>query len=601
MTRGMLSGLVATSVLLALGHGRAASVTVGGTRGTSAQVAAAEATLLPVVLPDISGMHKSVQEQLRQAYATLLMTLQSGKAAEEPASEPRPGVEVASSVDPDLPQSPPAHLTQATQSITNARGEAYGELGKLLMAGKHLDVAERCFRNAKMLAPDDFRWPYYLGHVFISKGELTKALEQFEQVLRLRPTDFATLVWLGHVYIELGQPEAAEPILTRARALGPDTAAVLYQLGRASLAKKDFATAVRHLEEAVRLNPAAAVIHQPLAMAYRGLGDLEKAQSNLDRTRGRVGPGAAVTMSDPLMAEVSTVLRSPEVHGELGQHASASGDWPEAARQFRRAIELSPNRAIMRLNLALTLNRMGDARGALTELDAAIRVDPSFASAHFVMGTLLERSGRDQEAIERYTAAITYDPGFRVAHLRLADVLRRIGRLDASLSSYQRVLELEPDSEEARFGEAMALVRLSRHAEARERFRIAMSLHPAQPAFPQALARLLAASPDPQVRDGQRALDLVQALSEQHKTTSVAETMAMALAEVGRFAEAVEWQRLAMSVAVDAGHPDAAQRMALNLARYQRQEPCRTPWRDDDPEYKPGPEVEPGLLAPPPF
>jgi cytochrome c-type biogenesis protein CcmH/NrfG len=168
--------------------------------------------------------------------------------------------------------------------------------------------------------------------------------------------------------------------------------------------------------------------------------------------------------------------------------------------------------------------------------------------------------------------------------------------------SYRRVLELEPDSpdspdsEEARFGEAMALARLSRHAEARERLRVAMSLHPDQPAFPQALARLLAASPDPRVRDGRQALDLVQALAKEHKTTSVAETMAMALAEVGRFAEAAEWQRLAMSVAMDAGHPDAAQRMAANLALYQRQEACRTPWRDDDPEYRPGPKVEPGLL-----
>jgi cytochrome c-type biogenesis protein CcmH/NrfG len=193
------------------------------------------------------------------------------------------------------------------------------------------------------------------------------------------------------------------------------------------------------------------------------------------------------------------------------------------------------------------------------------------------------------------------DPGFRVAHLRLADALRRVGRLEASLSSYKQVLELEPESEEARFGEAMALVRLSRHVEARERLQLAMSSHPKQPAFPQALARLLAASADPQVRDGRRALDLAEALTQDHKTTSVAETMGMALAEVGRFAEAAEWQRLAMSVAVEAGQRDAAQRMAANLALYLRREPCRTPWRDDDPEFRPGPEVEPGLLDPPRF
>jgi tetratricopeptide (TPR) repeat protein len=562
MTRGLLGGFVAASVLLALGHGLVA-----------AQVPAAEPILLPIVLPDVSGMHESVQKQFRDAYASLLM-LQPEKETQEPISEPR-RVE---------------------------RSEAYGKLAKLLMAGNYLDVAERCFRNAKVLNPDDFRWPYYLGHVFISKGELTKAAEYFEEVVRLRPKDFATLVWLGYTYTELGKPEAAEPVLARARALGPDIPAVRYQQGRTSLAKQDYAAAVQHLEAALRLNPAATVIHYPLAMAYRALGDLEKAQSNLDRTKGRAGP--ALTVPDPLMAEVRTVLRSPEVHGELGQQASARGDWPEAANQFRKALDLLPDNADMRLNLALTLNRMGDARAALAELEAAISVDPRLARAHFMMGTLQERSGRVQEAIERYTAAVTHDPSLIEAHLRLADALRRVGRLEASLSSYQRVLELEPGSpgsEDARFGETMALVRLTRHQEARERLRVAMNLHPDQPAFRQAMARLLAASPDPQVRDGQRALDLVKALAEEHKTTSVAETMAMALAEVGRFAEATEWQRLAMSVAVDAGHPDAARRMAVNLALYQRHEPCRTPWRDDDPEFRPGFEVEPGLLDPPPF
>lgn len=528
------------------------SASIVWTGGVLAQSRAARPAVVRVVLPDVSDMHKSVQQQLRDAYAALTK-FQSA--------------------------------------------EAYGELGKLLMAAKYLDVAERCFVNARMLAPDDFRWPYYLGHVFSGKGNLTKAAESFEHVLQLRPGDVATLVWLGYVHVELGQPKVAEEFLTKARTLAPDTAAVLYQLGRTSLAMHDYANAVQRLEEALRLNPTATVIHLPLAMAYRGLGDLEKAQSHLDRAEGRAGGG--VSMPDPLMTELSTVLQSPEVYGELGQQATARGDWPDAARHFRKAVELSPEDALARVNLALTLNRLGDARAARAELESAIRIKPRLARGHFMLGALLERSGRDQDAIDRYTAAVTHDPGWRAAQLALADALRRTGRFEASLLAYHRVLELGPHSEEARFGEAMALVRLSRHAEARERLLAAIAVHPDQPAFTQALARLFAASPDPVVRDGRRALDLMQALAVKHKTTSVAETMAMALAEVGRFGEAAEWQRLAMSVALEAGHPDAAQRMAANLVRYEQKEPCRTPWRDDDPEFRPGPKVEPGLLDPP--
>ena len=548
VTRGLSSGLVAACLLLG----------PSGVTAASAQVRVAEPTLLPVVLPDLSRMHGSVQEQIREAYASL-KALESGE-----------------------------------------RSTAYGQLGTLLMAGEYLAEAERCFQNARLLAPDDVRWPYYLGHIYKNTGHLTTAVEHFEQALRLRPADLATLVWLGHVHIDLGRPEAAEPLLTRARSLHPDAQAVLFQLGRAAVATQDYAKAVEHLEGALKMNPAATMVRYPLAMAYRGLGDLERAQYYLDQSGGRAGARVGVTLPDPLMADVSTVLRSPQAYWDLGLYAGATGDWPEAVTQFRHAVQLAPDSPIVRLNLALALNHLGDARAALNQLEEAVRLDPRLARAHLAMGTLFERSGRDREAIDRYTLAVTHDPNLGEAHLRLADALRRTDRLDASLSSYQRVLELEPEWAEPRFGEAMALVRLTRHREALERLRVAMELHPEEPAFPLARARLLAASPDPEVRDGQEALDLVNGLTDEHKTTAVAETMAMALAERGQFAQAVEWQRVAMSGATEAGQIEVAQRMAAILALYILQKPCRTPWPDDALEHRPGPTVQPGLLDPPP-
>jgi tetratricopeptide (TPR) repeat protein len=560
--RGLVSGLVAALLLLTVGvgNGHAARGATGVTAASfQEQEAVAEPTLLPVVLPDLTRVHTSVQGQIQEAFAALAAT---AMAAEE-------------------------------------RSEAYGHLAKLLMASEYPDQAEVCLLNAQRLAPDDFRWPYYLGHVQRSKGQLTNAIEHFEHTLQLRPDDVAAFVWLSHTYIDLGQPEAAEPLLTRARSLHPDTQAVLFQLGRAALARHDYATAVEHLEGALRMNPAATNVRYPLAMAFQGLGDLEKAQSYLDQSQGRAG-GAGVALADPLMSEVSTVLRSPQAYWDLGLYAGGRGNWPEAVRQFRNAVELAPDSAVLRLNLAVALNHLGEARAAMDQFEEAVRLDPKLGGAHFTMGTLFERSGRDEEAIDRYTLAVTYGPDSAEAHLRLADALRRTDRLEASRSSYQRVLELEPNWGVARFGEAMALVRLTRHPEAVERLRVAMDRHPEEPEFPHALARLLAAAPDPQVRDGQAALDLVRALAERHESPAVAETMAMALAERGQFAEAAEWQRLAMTSAAEAGETEVAQQMVASLALYQRHQPCRTPWRDDDRALRPGPTVEPGLLDPPP-
>ena len=556
MEQKLSSGLVSVCLLLSAASANAA----GGPRSVTVASlqAGPEPTLLPVVLPDLGRVHASVRAQLREAYAAVTAT--------------GPG----------------------------RRGEAWGGLGRLLMAGEYLDAAEGCFRNAHALAPDDFRWPYYLGHVFRSTGRLTEAVDHFERALRLRPDDLAALTWLGQVHIDAGRPEAAQPLLTRARSLHPDTPAVLFQLGRAAAARRDYEGAVAFLQDALRLDPAATAIRYPLAMAYRGLGDLERARSYLDGSGGRAGAGGGVTLPDPLMAAVNTALRSPQVHWDLGLYAGARDDWPEAVRQFRQAARLAPDLPVVRLNLGLALNRTGDARAALGQLEEAVRLDPRLAAAHFAMGTLYERSGRDEEALERYTLAATHDAGHAEAHLRLADTLRRTDRAEASLAPYRRVVELEPDWREARFGEAMALVRLARHPEALRRLRAATDRHPGEPAFPLAVARLLAASPDPRVRDGREALALAQALEAEHKTTAVAETLAMALAELGRFAESVEWQRVAMSGAAAAGQAGASQRMAANLALYRLGRPCRTPWRDDDPEHRPGPTVEPGLLDPPP-
>ena len=291
---------------------------------------------------------------------------------------------------------------------------------------------------------------------------------------------------------------------------------------------------------------------------------------------------------------------------ERAVEAAANQNWPEAVTQFRLAVEKDPESGGLRLKLAAALEGAGDARGALEQYGEALRLDSRLAQAHYGMGSLLERVGRDAEAIEQYTAAVTVDSTFAAAHLKLADALRRTARLDLALSHYRRVIELEPPTrrrtltgpevEDGRFGEAMTLVRLGRYAEARDSLITAMRIHPNQQAFPHALARVFAAAPDDQVRDGARAWELAKALPDGHEHPAVFETMAMALAELGHFDLAIDWQRLAMSAAARAGRPDVAQQMATSLARYLGRQPCRTPWRDDDSDLRPGPSVDRGHL-----
>lgn len=564
MARSALAGgLVAVQSLVC----GAAELPAAPRRAGAAQTAPAACEL-----PALERMHPAVQQQLDAAYAALA------------ALESTAGGDEAGGGSPDARR--------------QARADAYGGLGTLLLAGDYPEAAASCLHRAQAAAPGDLRWPYYLAHVALRAGDLAQAADRFEQVLRLDATHFAAIVWLLQAYVDLDRPEAAEPLLARALTWYPNAQPLLYQGGRAALAARNYPRAVERLEAALARGPSATVIHYPLAMAYRGLGDLDRAREHLgrggSRTAAGYAAGAAVPMADPLMAALTTALRSPQTHRDLGLQASARGDWPAAVREFAAAVGMAPDNPAMRLNLGTALMRSGAARAASEQLEAALAIDPRLAAAHYLLGTLLERAGRDPEAMERFRAAAAYDETLGAARLRLADALRRNGRFAEALTHYREI----PQDDQARFGEAMALVRLGRYAEARARLGAAMARRPEQPGFALALARVLAAAPDDGARDGPRALELVQALAVEYRTAPVAETMAMAFAEVGRFAEAVEWQRFAMAIVSDAERSDVARAMAANLTLYLRGEPCRLPWRDDEPEHHPGPAVDPLLLDP---
>ena len=513
----------------------------------TATVSTGRPALRPVSLPDMTGAAESVQAQLRDRYASLQLTVdRAGTPAGELAG-------------------------------------AYGEMGKLLIAAEYLDPAESCFVNAQALEPGDMRWPYYLGHVYRFRNEPAKAAGFFALSLTLEPAHVPTLVWLGEMRLAQNRPDEAERFFTRGLAIQSRSTVALYGLGRAALARQQYAQAVTHLEAALALDPQASRLHYPLAMAYRGLGDRRNADAHL-RQRGDV----EVSSADPLLEAVAGLLKNAAAYEVRASEAMGQRDWANAIRNLRIAIEMAPQNPGTRLNLGTALYVTGDASGALEQFETAVRLAPESPKAHFSIGVILEAAGRDQDAIERFSAAVKYDPAYVEARMQLADALRRTGRLDASLSHYAEVIKTSPAISQARFGYAMALVRLRRYQEARDRLTDAMKTYPDQPGFAHALARLLAAAPDDRVRDGRTALALLEPLLKQQKTIGLAETKAMALAEVGQFEEAAVWQREAMTGAGQT-QPDTQARLRENMRLYESRKPCRIPWREDDPVFHPRP------------
>lgn len=454
---------------------------------------------------------------------------------------------------------------------------AYGELGKVLLAATYFEPAEACFRNAQQLQPDDVRWPYYLGHVFRSRGPIEQSVHWFEQARARQPDDVATLVWLGDVHLAQGQPDAAAPLFAQALAVSRDSAAAHYGAGRAALASRDYAAATGHFERALALDPRATAVHYPLAMAYRGRGDLARAESEL-AIKGDVEPRPA----DPLMREIDTLLESAEAYNVRGGTELSAGNWAAAAEAFRKGLELRPSDPSLRHRLGTALAQMGDGPGAVAAFERVIADHPEFSRAYFSLGVLALDTGQFDAAVRQFQSALQHEPGYVQARVQLGWALARSGRPGQSLAQFDRALDMEPTHYEAAYGYAMALVRLQRFREAYDRLTAVWKLYPAQPVLAHALARLLAAAPDDSVRDGREAKRLVDQLIPGGQSLQLGETTAMMLAELGQFSQAVLLQRDLITGAERGNLAASLPRLRGNLERYERGEPCRVPFGEEE-------------------
>ena len=518
-----------------------------------------------VTLPDLTRMDATVQQQIRDRYASVVEARKQGTG------------------DADL-------------------SEKYGLYGMVLQAAEYYDAAEPAYLNAQMLAPNDLRWPYYLGHLYKSQGQTAKAIQAFTRSLELGPNEIATLIWLGRLYLEQGQPDMAEPLFVRAAALPPKSVAVLAGLGQAALARRDYPRAVSMLEEALALDPSALSVHSPLAMAYRGLGDTAKAEDHIKQWRN-----TDVLVPDRLRIELDLALESGLSYELRGVRALEARDFDAAEGFFRKGVAITTGTTALgrslRHKLGTALFLRGDVKGAMERFEEVVRLAPkegfdeSSAKAYYSLGVIMASIGRNREAIERFSAAVRYNPNYVEALTGLADALRRGGRVEESLKQYAEIIRINPRAAEARFGYAMGLVRLHRYREARDWLVEATRVQPDQPDLALALARILAASPDNTVRDGARAMAITEELFKGTKTTTLGETLAMALAEVGQYDEAAKVQRGVLDAAKRAGLQGEVREMAANLRLYEQRQPCRTPWADDNPVHSPGPPVSAGLAA----
>lgn len=506
-----------------------------------------------------------------------------------------------------------AQLDAASRKLAAASSqpsaEAYGEAGGLYLLYGLLDAAVPALADAESLAPRDPRWPYYLGVAFQQRADLDAARAALLRALALAPKDVPALLRLGEVELLADRLDAAAGRFAAALATDPGSAAAHAGLGRVALARRQGAEAARELAAALAAQPQATSLHAQLAAAYRLAGQLDRAREEA----ARYGEGK-VSFPDPFMdrlAAGNTGGRGHAARGtralEAGQIALAvqelseavaadpadadawanlgiarerQGDLRDAEEAYRKAIALAPEAPRPRYNLGTLLARRGEAREGIEQLQAAVRLAPDFQDARVNLATALADRGDAAGALTQYDEILRRNPADATVRYRRALALLQLGRADAAnaaVAELAKLVQADPEATEPRAALAQALLRAGRDREARAELEAGLE-RTKSPDLAAALVRVLACSEDPAARDGQRALSLAESLLAAGDTPERESLAAMALAELGRFPEAVSRERKAIDAEV--GAPAAVlARLRAQLALYEAGKPCRSLWK----------------------
>jgi tetratricopeptide (TPR) repeat protein len=285
-----------------------------------------------------------------------------------------------------------------------------------------------------------------------------------EKMLAEYPQNFDALYLAGVVENDEGQYAMAVEHLQAAARLNPNHYDVRFNLGTAFAHLKQNEAAREQLEKAVALDPAKAEAHFHLAQLLRTLGQTAEAQLQLK-------------LFEQCQQATTTLALGQTKAGQAAQELDA-GNAAHAILLYREAIDALPRDAVLEYDLALALDRAGDAAAERAALEKALQLRPGFAEAENQLGLVTARAGESSAAEQHFRNAIAAAPSYAEAANNLGTLLGQQGRDREAEAFLRAAVSANPRFGQAWVNLAATLASESRFPEARVAVESALRINP---------------------------------------------------------------------------------------------------------------------------
>jgi Flp pilus assembly protein TadD len=227
------------------------------------------------------------------------------------------------------------------------------------------------------------------------------------------------------------------------------------------------------LAQALEQRPAQGEAQFLLGFARMQLGQVREAVPAL-REAVRLGPNV------------------PERLNALAQayERTGTGSASDTEALYRRALDVQPLAAEVRVNYGRFLEAVGRVGEAVTQYQRAARDAPALSEAHYNLGTVLARAGQSAEAVAPLREAVRLSPRDPQALMNLGALLAGAGDVAGAESLFRRAVVVAPGDANARANLALALAQRGDVAGALSEARAALAIDPGQPTARQVIAAL---------------------------------------------------------------------------------------------------------------
>jgi tetratricopeptide (TPR) repeat protein len=338
-----------------------------------------------------------------------------------------------------------AEVAKAPQFAT-----AWARLGHIYFIHAWETEAVVCYRRATELAPDDYRWFYYLGRS-LSKVDPAAAVDALKRSIALNANYAPAHLYCAYGQRHLGRLDEAKQHFKRVADLAPQNPFAQLRLGELALSAGKFQTARDHLQRALTLNPEQSEVHAALAQLYLMLDNQVEAQRHAQAARR---PTKYEPMDDPLWAQVQMAGMTRKWFAYRGRQFLEAQDYERAVTELAVAVSGEQKDPKVWYNYGAALvgakwheEAIAALKRALTENDGNHKTDEIAseelqAIIYNELGMAYAQRGNLELAEQYIQKALSHNPALFEAINNLVVLYRHQGQLADAVHFLQRTQEI---------------------------------------------------------------------------------------------------------------------------------------------------------------